>query len=80
MELKERIRRWREGRSLTIPKLASLVGVTPEAVYQWESGDTRPSLRSIDAMALVFNVSIPRFWGEPPADKRAKKAKKRGAA
>jgi transcriptional regulator with XRE-family HTH domain len=76
MQLSKRISLWREAAGLTRAELASLVGVTPAAIHQWECGlrkdgeivPVTPSTRRIMAMASVFGISLERFWGEIPSD------------
>lgn len=34
------VRTWRRGRWLTQPQLAQLLGVRPQTVYRWESGES----------------------------------------
>ena len=70
--MNERIRRWREGRGLTVARLALDVGVTPAAVYQWESDKgTEPTHTNVEAIAKAFGVSLPVFWGSPPRKRAA---------
>jgi transcriptional regulator with XRE-family HTH domain len=52
------IKQLREAAELTQLELALKVGVTPSAVYGWESGRAEPKLRQLRALALVFGVSM----------------------
>ena len=77
MKLSKRIRTWREAKGLSRAELAEVVGVTPAAVYQWEGGKSGtsktvlPSTSSINAITAALGISLERFYGEPPARKRA---------
>lgn len=74
MKLSERITRWRESREPEVTKaeLARRVGVTPEAVIQWEQGKTQPTHSNIELIADALGLTLAGFWGEPP--KREAKA------
>lgn len=68
MELSERITRWRESREPRITKaeLARRVGVSIEAVIQWENGTTQPAHSNVEKIAKALNLTLSGFWGEPP--------------
>ena len=72
--LSERITRWRESQALTKAELARRVGVSPEAVTQWERADeeksTTPTTDNIEKIATAIGVTLSVFWGEPPAKRR----------
>ena len=68
MELKERIKTARERAHFSKAKLASRVGVSSQAVLQWETGETK----SIDGGNLVraaYAMNVEPLWlatGEGP--------------
>ena len=39
-------------------QLADLVGLTPTAVYKWESGESQPNIDALKKMAEHFGVSL----------------------
>ena len=51
------IRRLRESAGMSQDKLASLLGKTPAAVSQYESGATTPRMGVIEDLAQIFKVS-----------------------
>ena len=81
ISIAERIRRWRESREgMSKSSLARAVGVTRQAFGLWESGDATPTLHHIAKIAEEIGVSLPVFWGEPPAAIAIKTTKTRKAS
>lgn len=76
MELSERIKRWRKSRDPVVTKseLARRVGVTMEAVLQWEKGDTNPTHTNVEKIATALGLTLAGFWGDPPPLKKEKRA------
>jgi transcriptional regulator with XRE-family HTH domain len=71
VKLSERIKRWREDRDgLTVPELAKRLKIFPEAVYQWESGTTQPTIKHLEKVASILGISLEVFYGEPPPLKK----------
>lgn len=54
----ERVREARERRGWGAPILAHHMGVTPQTVYRWEWGETQPSARKAQELALVLGVTL----------------------
>ncbi len=52
------IRELREREGLTQVQLAFKLGVTPSAVYAWESGRSEPRASQLRAIARMFNVAM----------------------
>jgi transcriptional regulator with XRE-family HTH domain len=52
------IRQLREEAGLTQLQLASALGCTPSAVYNWERGRSEPRASQVRAMATIFRVSM----------------------
>jgi DNA-binding transcriptional regulator YiaG len=46
----------REARALSRPALAELLGVTAQAVYDWETGRKKPGLDNLRAIGKVFGI------------------------
>lgn len=57
MELIERIKLARERADLNQSDLAGLMGITPQAVQNWEYGKTAPKLSRLKKLAQVLEVS-----------------------
>ena len=57
LSLPQNIRRFRKERKLTQEQLAAAMGVTPGAVYKWESGQSTPELHLIAELADFFGTS-----------------------
>lgn len=73
ISIAERLRRWRESREdLTQADVARAIGVSRQAVRLWESGDTEPTHANVEKFASTIGVSLPVFWGEPPALSKSK--------
>lgn len=58
MELKERIRLYRQDNNLTQEELAKLLYVSRSSIAKWEQGRSLPSLDLLVQMAKLFNLSI----------------------
>ena len=70
MDLSKRIASWRQFRGLSREQLASSVGVSVAAVYQWEGSSakskTLPSTTNLAKIADAFDVSLAEFFGRVP--------------
>ena len=60
MDFQQRLYEMRKQSSLSQEGLASLLGVTRQAVQKWESGSSRPDMDNLAALARYFNVSLDR--------------------
>ena len=58
MTFKEKIVRLRKIKSLTQDEFASAVGVSRQAVYKWESGQSYPEVSKLLEIKLLFGISI----------------------
>ena len=58
MTFKEKIVRLRKLKGLTQDQFASAVGVSRQAVYKWESGQSYPEVPKMLEIKLLFGVSI----------------------
>lgn len=52
------IRVYREKSGLTQMKTAERLGIRANAVSQWETGRRSPSVRHLQALAVIFNCSV----------------------
>jgi transcriptional regulator with XRE-family HTH domain len=74
VELCERIARWREHKGLSQQQLASKIGVTVAAVYQWEgTGESKtvPRLENLTALVEALGLTMERFYGRLPKARAA---------
>lgn len=58
MTFKEKVVKLRKLKGLTQDEFASAVGVSRQAVYKWESGQSYPEVSKLLEMKLLFNISI----------------------
>lgn len=59
------IRKYRLKRGLNQPQLAKLVGVSKNAIPNWEAGRARPDTNFIPAICDALGISISTFFGTP---------------
>ncbi|MBQ8288156.1 MAG: helix-turn-helix transcriptional regulator [Clostridia bacterium] len=57
------IRELRREREITQGELAKVLGVTTQAVSQWERGNAYPDLELLPVIAAYFGVSVDRLLG-----------------
>ena len=77
MTFKEKIVRLRKNRGLTQDEFAARVGVSRQAVYKWESGQSYPEVAKLLEIKALFEISIDNllddsFEVEAPAKKKKK--------
>ena len=58
MTFKEKVVKLRMMKGLTQDECASAVGVSRQAVYKWESGQSYPEVSKLLEMKILFNISI----------------------
>lgn len=58
MKFSEKIVKLRKMKGLTQDEFASAVGVSRQAVYKWESGQSYPEVAKLLEMKMLFNISI----------------------
>lgn len=63
MCISKNIRALREARGLSQDDLADLLGMTQQAVDAWERSISNPRKKTIDKLALIFNVSPNDIFG-----------------
>jgi|SRR5262245_26365043 len=61
--LSNRLRKARDVAGLTQAELAEQVGVTSQAVSQWERGETTPEVRNIPRIAAALNLQAEELFG-----------------
>ena len=81
MTFSEKLVVLRKIKHLTQDEFASAVGVSRQAVYKWESGQSYPEVQKLREMKMLFNISIDdllddTFEIELPKKKRKKRKPK----
>lgn len=69
-QLSKNISRYRKEQGLTQEKLASLLGVTFQAVSKWETAQTLPDMILLPRLSEIFQISIDKLLGYPSRDKQ----------
>lgn len=86
MTFKEKLVKLRKLKGLTQEEFANAVGVSRQAVYKWESGQSYPEVAKLLEIKLLFGISIDDLLDEsyevvlPEKPKRKRSAKKAEAA
>lgn len=63
LQLGEKIKALRKSRNITQENLASVLGITAQAVSRWELGSAYPDVEMIPSLANYFGVSIDELFG-----------------
>ncbi len=84
MTFKEKLVILRKSKGLTQDEFASAVGVSRQAVYKWESGQSYPEVPKLLEMKLLFTISIDELLDDSydiplPEKKKRKRAPKQDA-
>ena len=79
MTFKEKIVKLRKLRGWTQDELAEAVGVSRQAVYKWESGQSYPDATKLVELKVIFNISIDDLLDEEYEVILPEKKKKRRA-
>ena len=84
MTFKEKLVILRKSKGLTQDDFASAVGVSRQAVYKWESGQSYPEVPKLLEMKLLFTISIDELLDDNydlpmPEKKKRKRAPKADA-
>ena len=80
MKFNEKIVKLRKMKGLTQDEFASAVGVSRQAVYKWESGQSYPEVPKLLEMKLLFGVSIDDLLDENYEVQLPEKTKKKRRA
>ena len=86
MTFKEKLVKLRKLKGLTQDEFAKAVGVSRQAVYKWESGQSYPEVSKLLEMKVLFNISIDDLLDEnyevivPEKKKRRRAAKEQTEA
>ena len=80
MTFKEKLVILRKGKGLTQDEFASAVGVSRQAVYKWECGQSYPEVPKLLEMKLLFGISIDNLLDDsydiPLPEKKKKRISK----
>ncbi|MFR1039694.1 MAG: helix-turn-helix domain-containing protein [Clostridium sp.] len=55
--LSDRIKHLRIESAMTQQELADAIGVSQNAIYNWENGKREPNLKTVEKIAKAFHVS-----------------------
>ena len=86
MTFKEKLVRLRKLKGLTQDEFAKAVGVSRQAVYKWESGQSYPEVSKLLEIKLLFGISIDDLLDDnyevalPEKKKRKRSAKAEASA
>ena len=80
MTFQEKLVILRKARGLTQDEFASAVGVSRQAVYKWESGQSYPEVQKLLEMKTLFSISIDNLLDDNYDVPRPEKKKRRKAA
>ena len=80
MKFNEKIVRLRKIKGITQDEFASAVGVSRQAVYKWESGQSYPEVAKLIEIKLLFNISIDDLLDDTYEVSLPEKKKKKRAA
>lgn len=64
MHIGEKIRTLREKRGLTLKDVGDVFGISRSSVAGWESGDSKPGIDRLPALARVLGVSVDELLNE----------------
>ena len=59
----EKIKKYRKERDLTQEALASVLGVSPQAISKWETGDGYPDVTLLPSIANYFEITVDELIG-----------------
>ena len=81
MTFKEKLVILRKSKGLTQDDFASAVGVSRQAVYKWESGQSYPEVPKLLEMKMLFTISIDELLDDsydiPVPEKKSKADKQK---
>jgi SOS-response transcriptional repressor LexA len=58
----DRIAAARKKKEMSQEQLGEALGVTPQAVQQWEAGETSPRTKRLSELARILDVSVGELW------------------
>ena len=77
MKFNEKVVKLRKLKGLTQDEFASAVGVSRQAVYKWESGQSYPEVPKLLEMKILFDISIDDLLDENYVVELPEKAKRK---
>ena len=63
MNFGESLKKFRTEKGYTLEKVGDLLGVSPQAVYRWESGKTEPNMKTVAKLCKIFNCTADELAG-----------------
>jgi len=64
MDFKERLKELRKAKGLSQASLAEKLGMSKSTIGMYETGDIKPSIEAVEALAEFFNVNKGYLMGE----------------
>ena len=58
VEVGRRIRVLRKAKGITVHKLECFFGVTPQAIYKWERGESIPEVQNLVALSRLLGITV----------------------
>ncbi|OHV97034.1 hypothetical protein AKG95_06920 [Janthinobacterium lividum] len=65
--LPERLRAARTRNNLSLAALADKMGISPQAIHKWETGDSVPSYDNLQTVTTLLGMDAPAAAGAAPA-------------
>ncbi len=53
-----RIKRLREEKAISKKRMQHFFGISPQALYKWERGDSIPEIQNLVALSRLLDVSV----------------------
>lgn len=63
MNFGENLKRMRIESQYTLERLGDMLGVSPQAVYRWETGKTEPNMRTVAKLCEIFHCTADELAG-----------------
>lgn len=63
----ERLRAARTRNNLSLAALADMVGISPQAIHKWETGDSVPSYDNLQTVTTLLGMDVPAAAPAAPA-------------
>ena len=70
MELNERLQKLRVKKKFSLQELADKIGVSTSTIVSWEKGSSVPSLKHLQKLSNVYNVSIDNIVGNKKEERK----------
>ena len=58
VEVGQRIRLLRKEKGISVHRLECFFGITPQAIYKWERGETIPETQNLVALSRLLGITV----------------------